>query len=1500
MPLFPLLAMQGTTTGSTPPQQQIPPWGGGGWQAEAEEKDRGKISEIIYQMFEKKHNQQSNTDWQKRLPLFVKRLEEELFRTAASKAEYLDVSTLQARLHHAAAMLKQGGESRRLEAQALSDRLPGNGLSEASTSGQHFATNAGFTQQHDAVQILGRSSAGLSVTHHGGPQAMGMVAPSSGLHAPNRSAGPVAQQQQSPMGVGGMRLGPQSDSLYAIHQGGHMKGPDPGYSNGLINMQTMPERGLIGGRPDGNSIMGNGMPVMLRGTRDYPPPQNGYNLQGTAIAGNNNILIGGLQPPQLNNGPMTNGPSSMLQQYPPQRNGSLIGGMIPTGGATTMSHMGMVPMGPQMAPSMGNAPQGSVMLGTRPSALTSGSSLQMGPMALPASMSMAGDITTAQPVDGDRQRHQQQQQHMPGSRESTVGPQHPQQSRTQFVAKQQRWLLFLRHCAKCQAPDNQCQYGNSCTVAKQLWAHILVCSNPDCQYPRCVTSRELLKHHQKCVNMQCPVCVPVKEYVRRQRNEAHRRSQIEAQQNMLQQGHMGPQQTVNHARGQTNPHMGRPLPQMNPVPMGNAALSGLPPHAPGGSRHLGGVEGAPDLTGVASVSGTHMGDGPPLKRVKREIDHGASYEHVDAGQHRKAVSQKKGSYHNTGTSLCEMFTAEEIVRHLNNLKRAAENEPLLKKNDPTPSSIHARPTLDDGCTPDINACSCCLQNRLTWEPPSLYCSGCNQRIKRNQTFYVSSAKTDMRGYWCHACFASDPKSDSVEFEGQSVKKGTLEKKKNDEELDEGWVECDCCAMWVHQICGLFNKGQNNSEVKYHCPHCLYEGLKAGQRKRVEHRPQAWLEAKDLPQCDLSKYLEGYVADILTKERKNRAMRTGQPEHLVETADGLCIRVINNVEKNTDVKPRFSELFENEHYPRKFPYRQKVVLMTQKIDGVDVCLYCFYMQEYGDECSAPNRKWIYLSYLDSVKYFRPEVQVQTPQGDMALRTMVYHAVLQGYLQYAKQHGYCAMFIWACPPLQGDDYILYVHPQRQRVPRSDRLREWYLTCLRKSKADGVVTHTSNLIDTFFENGRDHRHRVSASLMPYFDGDYWPGEAEAQLANIAEESRNNGKKGSQTKSGGRSKSTKGKRYGCTAMDVDGRIMQNMADAINNMKEDFIVVHLQEPCSFCRKYISGANRWFHPDPPSKVTRADRTFEGINLDLPGLNGKQVTQMSRFQLCDECYNKEKSTLDANGRSEALPHNICLNHLKSEFVEEIPATSDTGNPDIPSEFFDTRQAFLSLCQGNHYQFDTLRRARHSSMMVLYHLHNPTEPAFAATCNNCNQEIEMGEGFRCTKCTDFDLCKVCKNAGVHAHHQFTAHDRSKVFKETEQRMTKENQEERKLQLDRTMKLLVHASSCDMPDCPSTNCIKVKNLFAHASHCKDNVGGGCTLCRRMWLLLQMHAKTCVASSCPVPKCAELQALRRRQAQRSEDARRSAYLAHIRNANAAAGGANAVQQHRLAAIAY
>ena len=54
----------------------------------------------------------------------------------------------------------------------------------------------------------------------------------------------------------------------------------------------------------------------------------------------------------------------------------------------------------------------------------------------------------------------------------------------EYIAKQQRWLLFLRHCAKCTAVPGTCAYGQSCVVAKALWKHTMECGNPECVYPR--------------------------------------------------------------------------------------------------------------------------------------------------------------------------------------------------------------------------------------------------------------------------------------------------------------------------------------------------------------------------------------------------------------------------------------------------------------------------------------------------------------------------------------------------------------------------------------------------------------------------------------------------------------------------------------------------------------------------------------------------------------------------------------------------------------------------------------------------------------------------------------------------------------------------------------------------------------------------------------------------------------------------------------------------------
>lgn len=75
----------------------------------------------------------------------------------------------------------------------------------------------------------------------------------------------------------------------------------------------------------------------------------------------------------------------------------------------------------------------------------------------------------------------------------------PAANRQHLIKTNQQWLLFLRHCAKCQQVEAECRFGESCRVGKELWTHILQCNDTkQCSHPRCMHSKQVLKHHQRC------------------------------------------------------------------------------------------------------------------------------------------------------------------------------------------------------------------------------------------------------------------------------------------------------------------------------------------------------------------------------------------------------------------------------------------------------------------------------------------------------------------------------------------------------------------------------------------------------------------------------------------------------------------------------------------------------------------------------------------------------------------------------------------------------------------------------------------------------------------------------------------------------------------------------------------------------------------------------------------------------------------------------------------
>ncbi|XP_073296621.1 histone acetyltransferase HAC1-like [Primulina huaijiensis] len=1066
-------------------------------------------------------------------------------------------------------------------------------------------------------------------------------------------------------------------------------------------------------------------------------------------------------------------------------------------------------------------------------------------------------------------------------------------NRERQFKNQQRWLLFLLHARRCSAPEGKCQEPN-CIKVRELLKHMDCCNIYKCPFPRCHVTKILVNHKRLCRDASCPVCIPVSNFVQAQR-KACAHSDMNSGLPGSINGSCKSNDTAEIA-GKTilksslviaeTPEDLHPSIKRMKIEQGSRSLA----YENESSAALVSAVDEPPLQKVlhidqnhdsillmksevseskleVSVSNRqlssqftemkqdnvddadikrHEGDlflsNNPTRFVVQEVIK-IEKETVQAKPENSSIpsesTTKSGKPKINGVSMTELFTPEQVRRHISGLRQwVGQSKAKAEKNQAMEHSMSE------------NSCQLCAVEKLTFEPPPIYCTPCGARIKRNAMYYTFGAG-ETRHYFCIPCY-NDSRGEAVVVDGTPIPKARMEKKKNDEETEEWWVQCDKCEAWQHQICTLFNGRRNDGgQAEYTCPNCYIIEVEKGER--VPLPQSAVLGAKDLPRTILSDHMEQRLFAKLKQERQDRARLQGKCYDEVPGAEALVVRVVSSVDKKLDVKPRFLDIFQEENYPLEFPYKSKVVLLFQKIEGVEVCLFGMYVQEFGSECQQPNHRRVYLSYLDSVKYFRPEVKAVTGE---ALRTFVYHEILIGYLDYCKKRGFTSCYIWACPPLKGEDYILYCHPEIQKTPKSDKLREWYLAMLRKAKDEKIVAELTNLYDHFFTSTGECRAKVTASRLPYFDGDYWPGAAEDMIYQLQQEDdgRKPHKKGIIKKA-----ITKRALKASGQTDLSGNaskdllLMHKLGETIFPMKEDFIMVHLQYACSHCCILMVSGNRWV-----------------------------CKQCKSFHLCEKCYDAERKREDR----ERHPINQKDKHaLYPVEISGVPDDTKDKDEILESEFFDTRQAFLSLCQGNHYQYDTLRRAKHSSMMVLYHLHNPTAPAFVTTCNVCHLDIESGQGWRCETCPDYDVCNPCyqKDGGINHPHKLTNHPSN-----DRDAQNKEARELRVAQLRKMLELLVHASQCRSPHCQYPNCRKVKGLFRHGMLCKTRASGGCVLCKKMWYLLQLHSRACKESECNVPRCRDLREHMRRLQQQSDSRRRAAVMEMMRQRAAEVAGSS------------
>ncbi|XP_073429092.1 histone acetyltransferase p300 isoform X2 [Dendrobates tinctorius] len=456
--------------------------------------------------------------------------------------------------------------------------------------------------------------------------------------------------------------------------------------------------------------------------------------------------------------------------------------------------------------------------------------------------------------------------------------------------------------------------------------------------------------------------------------------------------------------------------------------------------------------------------------------------------------------------------------------------------------------------PVMQSLGYCCGRKLEFSPQTLCCYGkqlCT--IPRDATYYSyqnSSPKYGLladRYHFCEKCF-NEIQGESVSLGDDptqpqtTISKDQFSKRKNDTLDPELFVECLDCGRKMHQICVLHN--ETIWPTGFVCDGCL----KKTGRTRKENK----FSAKRLPTTRLGTFLENRVNEFLRRQ--------ANPE-----AGEVTVRVVHASDKTVEVKPGMKAKFvDNGEMAESFPYRTKALFAFEEVDGVEMCFFGMHVQEYGSDCPQPNQRRVYISYLDSVHFFRPK----------SLRTAVYHEILIGYLEYVKKLGYTTGHIWACPPSEGDDYIFHCHPMDQKIPKPKRLQEWYKKMLDKSVSERIIHDYKDI----FKQATEDR-LTSAKELPYFEGDFWPNVLEESIKELEQEeeerkreentgnesievgkgdSKNAKKKNNKKTSKNKSSLSRGSKKKPGMPNVSNDLSQKLYATMEKHKEVFFVIRL------------------------------------------------------------------------------------------------------------------------------------------------------------------------------------------------------------------------------------------------------------------------------------------------------------------------------------------------------
>ncbi|PIC49570.1 hypothetical protein B9Z55_008133 [Caenorhabditis nigoni] len=343
----------------------------------------------------------------------------------------------------------------------------------------------------------------------------------------------------------------------------------------------------------------------------------------------------------------------------------------------------------------------------------------------------------------------------------------------------------------------------------------------------------------------------------------------------------------------------------------------------------------------------------------------------------------------------------EMRRLLNHQVAAAQVEDVEMEDDVEEGARRD----EEVAAPEENVACCSRPLQARFNVPNRECGGeskCKNeaRISPNSD-YMGLLKPSRNGKeYCMDCFAENPQ----------IQKKLYMKKTHQHEKFEEVLKCIGCLKLWHRCCSLF-MGRSTG---FECKECM--------------------------KLDASKVLDAQKGRsrlvTMMEEKFNAILREKLGSKEAERSR-ISVRALVSRPKKQSTKSfaskHCSDVFEQK-YGQEICFKTRTIAVFQRQDGVDQVFFMMFVREYQN--LADQKSWCVIDYLDSVKYVQAN-----------LRRKIYPEILLSYFDFARSLGILHGYIWAKPPVKGDDFIFNIHSEDQQYLELDKLINWYRGILDK---------------------------------------------------------------------------------------------------------------------------------------------------------------------------------------------------------------------------------------------------------------------------------------------------------------------------------------------------------------------------------------------------------------------------------------------------------------------